>query len=100
MKARVIFAAFEEDPNEVGPVELHADSVDEALDEALKRFQHTEDGGSGDLAEKHKTRSLSVGDVIVVEDEDHSGERFFEVVKVGFEETRKAAMIAFWAGEE
>jgi hypothetical protein len=65
MQATITFAAFEDEPRSVGPVDLDAQD-DKVLSEAFERFNHAIPGVTGDLAEKHETRSMSVGDVITL----------------------------------
>ena len=70
MKIRSIwFCAFEESPEQVKKVEdIEVDGAtdEEALEEVFRRFNHAIPGETGDLAEEHDTRSLSVGDVVKI----------------------------------
>ena len=71
----VWFCAFEafsdEEIKKVENVEVEAETVKEALDEAFRRFNHG-GPGTGDLAELHETRSLSVGDIVRVDGKDYA----------------------------
>lgn len=97
MQIAPAFAAFEETANIVQYETAKATDVDEALNEAWERYNHAVPGETGDLAEKHNTRSLSVGDVVLVAELPKAGEkpaentvfawtRYFVVEGCGFQE--------------
>ncbi len=81
----VELVAFERDkehpPKILVPEEtLESSSVEDALEEVFRRWNHAIPGQTGDLAEKYSTRSLSVGDFVVI-----NGRRF-QCDNVGWKE--------------
>lgn len=100
MQIAPAFAAFEEKASIIQYETVKATDVDEALDEAWTRYNHAHPGETGDLAEKHHTRSLSVGDVVLVSEFPKAGDkpaensvfawtRYFVVEGAGFQEVTK-----------
>ena len=83
MKIDTIWFAVFETPHDIETVkdiEVDGDTAEEALEEVFRRFNHAIPGETGDLAEKHGTRSLSVGDVVKIDG------KFWQCAMVGWRE--------------
>lgn len=100
MQIAPAFAAFEDKAVIVQYETAEATDVKDALDETWRRYNHAHPGYTGDLAEKHNTRSLSVGDVVLVSEYPKNGAkaaensmfawtRYFVVEGAGFQEVTK-----------
>jgi hypothetical protein len=93
MKANVIMCAFTEPTREIKDVEFEATVIEDVLGEAFTRFNHAVPGETGDLAEKHETCSMSVGDVVAIFDQGDT--RIFLCESFGWTEITEKGLEAW-----